>query len=63
MLGDDRRCGTAGPYRAIDQLDCGVGHAGFAFQRNGRWHDAVQAQGHLREKYAWLRKRGLLDSA
>ena len=37
--------------------------SGCAFQRNGRWHEAAQAQGHLRKKYAWLRNRGLVDSA
>ena len=58
--------GAAPPARAareIDQLIAALATSGCAFQRNGRWHDAAQAQGHLRKKYAWLRKRGLVDSA
>ena len=49
--------------REIEQLITALGASGCEFQRNGRWHDAAQAQAHLRQKYEWLRKRDLVDSA
>ncbi len=49
--------------REIEQLITALGTSGCEFQRNGRWHDATQAQAHLRKKYVWLRKRDLVDSA
>lgn len=49
--------------REIEQLIAALGASGCEFQRNGRWHDAAHAQAHLRKKYAWLRKRDLVDSA
>lgn len=49
--------------REIDQLITALGKSGCEFQRNGSWHDATQAQAHLRKKYAWLRKRDMVDSA
>ncbi|KAF1687540.1 hypothetical protein B1992_02420 [Pseudoxanthomonas broegbernensis] len=33
------------------------------FQRNGRWHDARQAQAHLLRKYDAARRRGLSPDA
>lgn len=49
--------------REIDQLMTALGTSRCEFQRNGHWHDSAQAQAHLRKKYAWLRKRDLVDSA
>lgn len=54
---------SATAAREIDQLIAALAKSGCEFQRNGRWHDAAQAQAHLRKKYAWLRKRDLADSA
>ena len=54
---------SATAAREIEQLIAALATSGCRFQRNGRWHDAVQAQDHLRKKYAWLRKRDLVASA
>jgi len=47
---------TEGLIRALAQSGC-------QFERNGSWYDAAQAQQHLRKKLAYLRKRGLADTA
>jgi uncharacterized protein DUF5329 len=39
-----------------------IGRSGCEFERNGSWHDAGEAQGHLQRKYAWLRKRHLANT-
>jgi Spy/CpxP family protein refolding chaperone len=49
--------------REIDQLITALGQSGCQFQRNGSWYDATTAQAHLRQKYAWLRKRDMVASA
>ena len=49
--------------REIDQLMTALGTSRCEFQRNGHWHDSAQAQAHLRKKYAWLRKRDMVDNA
>ncbi len=49
--------------REIAQLIDALGRSGCRFQRNGEWHDAATARGHLQRKYDWLRKRGLADTA
>lgn len=54
---------SAAAAQEIDQLIAALAKSGCEFQRNGRWHDAAQAQDHLRKKYAWLRKRDLVDTA
>ena len=54
---------SAATAREIDQLIAALATSRCEFQRNGRWYDAAQAQAHLRKKYAWLRKRDLVDSA
>ena len=36
--------------------------SGCKFYRNGAWHDAKQAQVHLRDKYEWLRARNLINT-
>ncbi|MGO1072743.1 DUF5329 domain-containing protein [Lysobacter sp. CA199] len=54
---------SAQAERETEQLIQALGQSGCQFERNGGWHDAVQAQGHLRKKLAYLRKRGLADSA
>lgn len=49
--------------REIDRLITALGQSGCQFQRNGSWYAAADAQAHLRKKYAWLRKRDMVDSA
>ena len=53
----------ATPEREIEQLITALGASGCKFQRNGSWHDAPQAEAHLRKKVAYLRKRNLVSSA
>lgn len=53
----------AAAAREIEQLITALATSGCEFQRNGRWYQAAKAQAHLRKKYAWLRKRDLVDSA
>ncbi|MFD0738010.1 DUF5329 family protein [Lysobacter koreensis] len=53
----------ASPEREIEQLISALGASGCQFQRNGSWHDAAQAQAHLRKKYAYLHKRHMVASA
>lgn len=36
--------------------------SGCAFYRNGTWHDAKEAQAHLRDKYNWLAARNLINT-
>ena len=38
-------------------------HSGCRFQRNGSWHDAVEARAHLQRKYDYLLKRDTVDTA
>jgi len=47
----------------IRALIARLGDSGCRFQRNGRWHDAADAQAHLQRKYDWARRRGLSGSA
>lgn len=54
---------SAQAEREIEQLIQALGRSGCRFERNGSWHDAAQAQQHLRKKLAYLRKRGLADTA
>ncbi|MEP6632681.1 MAG: DUF5329 domain-containing protein [Luteimonas sp.] len=49
--------------REIEALIAGLGTSGCEFERNGSWYDATKAQAHLQKKYAWLQKRGLVNSA
>ncbi len=49
--------------REIDALIAGLGASGCRFERNGQWYDAKTAQGHLRKKFDYLRKRGQADTA
>ncbi|MGH8077681.1 MAG: DUF5329 family protein [Lysobacter sp.] len=49
--------------REVDQLMRALGTSHCEFHRNGCWHDSAQAQAHLRKKYAWLRKRDMVDNA
>lgn len=58
-------CSAAGSpdgAREIERLIAALGDSDCEFQRNGRWHDAVDAEQHLRRKYEWLRKRDLAGS-
>lgn len=54
---------SAQAEREIEQLIQTLARSGCQFERNGSWHDAGQAQAHLRKKLAYLRKRGLADTA
>lgn len=49
--------------REIEHLIQALGRSNCRFERNGSWYDAAQAQEHLRKKLAYLRKRGLADTA
>lgn len=49
--------------REIDALIAGLGASGCQFERNGQWYDAKTAQGHLRKKFDYLRKRDQADTA
>lgn len=40
-----------------------LGASGCRFQRNGDWHDALDAVTHLKRKYDYLLKRDLVDTA
>ncbi|MCY1460880.1 hypothetical protein D9M71_784750 [compost metagenome] len=37
--------------------------SGCRFQRNGSWHESVEARSHLQRKYDYLLKRNLTDTA
>lgn len=49
--------------REIDALITGLGASGCQFERNGNWYDAKKAQAHLQDKYDYLRKRDMADTA
>lgn len=48
--------------REIGQLFSVLEHSGCQFQRNGSWHDAAAASAHLRRKYDYLLKKGVVTS-
>lgn len=54
---------SAQAERETEGLIQALGQSGCQFERNGSWYDAAQAQQHLRKKLAYLRKRGLADTA
>jgi hypothetical protein len=54
---------AADPDAEIRALIDELGSSDCSFERNGRWHDAAEAQAHVRRKYAWLQRRGLVKSA
>ncbi|QSX78131.1 YfeK family protein [Agrilutibacter solisilvae] len=60
---------TAAPVPAaaarseIEHLIAQLGRSGCSFQRNGSWHDAAEAEKHLRRKYEWLRDHDRIVSA
>lgn len=58
-----RAAPSAQAEREIEQLIRALGSSSCQFERNGSWHDAQAAQAHLRKKLAYLRKRGLADTA
>jgi Family of unknown function (DUF5329) len=47
----------------VDQLLAALESSGCEFQRNGSWHSAVEAKGHLLRKLKAIERRGSLDSA
>ena len=55
--------GTRTPAVEIEGLIAALGRSGCSFQRNGSWHDAAEAEKHLRRKYEWLRDRDRIVSA
>lgn len=54
---------TPQAQREIDALIAGLGSSGCRFERNGSWYDAKKAQSHLQQKYDYLRKRDMADTA
>jgi len=54
---------TPQAQREIDALISGLGSSGCRFERNGSWYDAKKAQSHLQQKYDYLRKRDMADTA
>lgn len=54
---------SAQAERETEQLIQALGRSGCQFERNGTWYEAAKAQEHLRKKLAYLRKRGLADTA
>lgn len=49
--------------REIQQLMDGLSASQCEFQRNGTWHDRVEARKHLQRKYDYLLKKNLVDTA
>jgi hypothetical protein len=49
--------------REIEQLFVALNQSNCQFYRNGSWHEAAEAGAHLRRKYEYLLKRGLVSSA
>ena len=49
--------------REIGALIAGLGASGCRFERNGSWYDAKKAQAHLQQKYDYLRRRDMADTA
>ena len=49
--------------REINQLFVALENSKCEFNRNGSWYDAQKATGHLRRKYDYLLKKGLVTSA
>ena len=49
--------------REIDALLAKLGDSGCRFQRNGSWHAAAEARGHVERKYRYLLDRRQVGSA
>lgn len=49
--------------REIEQLFLALEQSHCRFYRNGSWHTAAEASAHLRRKYRYLVKKGLVSSA
>lgn len=47
----------------IDALMAALEKSGCRFERNGSWYDAARARGHLQEKYDYLRRHDMVDTA
>lgn len=54
---------SAATQREIGGLMQALERSGCRFQRNGSWHDPLQARAHLQRKYDYLLKRDMVDSA
>lgn len=54
---------TAAARAEIDALLAALGDSGCRFERNGDWHDAVEARAHLQRKLDHLLKRGAIANA
>lgn len=50
------------PAAEVEWLLTVLGGSDCRFYRNGDWHDAKEAQAHLRNKYEYLAKRKLIRS-
>ncbi|WP_232207608.1 DUF5329 domain-containing protein [Pseudoxanthomonas sp. J35] len=55
--------GTDVAAAEIQALIARIGDSACRFQRNGRWHEADEAQSHLQRKYDWARRRGMSGDA
>ena len=47
----------------VEQLLTRLAASGCQFQRNGTWHGAVEARGHLEKKYQYLLKKQLVGTS
>jgi hypothetical protein len=47
----------------IDQLITFIKISNCTFNRNGRWYDAEEAADHLKQKYRYAEKKGLIKTA
>ena len=54
---------SAATQQEIEQLFSALQQSNCQFQRNGSWYDAAKAADHLRQKYDYLRKRDMADTA
>lgn len=53
---------TSDAQQEIEALLSRLGKSDCKFQRNGKWHDAAEAQAHLRRKLDYLVERELVAS-
>lgn len=66
LLGLSANAALAAPSAAtrveIEQLMDRLSTSGCSFQRNGSWHDAVEARAHLQRKYDYLLRKEQVGS-
>ena len=54
---------SAAAQREINSLMVALEKSGCRFERNGSWYDAARARAHLQEKYDYLRRKDMADTA